>query len=90
LLARQNALAEDVRTLSAHIRSFVSTDSREDAAQARRASCNSTPVELRGGTRFEADRAADVETLIERSASARAHASAADGGTGGPASDERA
>ena len=42
LLARQNALAEDVRTLSAYIRSFVSTDSRDDAAQAREESCNST------------------------------------------------
>lgn len=76
LLARQNALAEDVRTLSAYIRSFVSTDSREDAAQARESELQQHLVELRKlGTRFEAwIGSLDVETLIERSASARAHA----------------
>ena len=76
LLARQNALADDVRTLSAYIRSFVSTDSREDAAQARESELQQHLVELRKlGTRFEAwIGSLDVETLIERSASARAHA----------------
>jgi pepF/M3 family oligoendopeptidase len=76
LLARQNELAEALRTLSAYIRSFVATDSRDDVAQARESELSQHLVELRkAGTRFEAwIGALDVEALIERSELARAHA----------------
>jgi oligoendopeptidase F len=76
LMDRQNRLAETLRTLSAYIRSFVATNSRDDAAQARESELAQHLVELRKlGTRFEAwIGALDVEALIERSALAREHA----------------
>ena len=76
LLERQNELAEELRTLSAYIRSFVATDSRDDVAQARESELSQRLVELRKiGTRFEAwIGSLDVETLIERSPLAREHA----------------
>ena len=76
LMDRQNRLAEALRTLSAYIRSFVATNSRDDAAQARESELAQHLVELRKlGTRFEAwIGALDVEALIERSALARDHA----------------
>ena len=76
LLERQNRLAEELRTLSAYIRSFVATDSRDDVAQARESELQQDLVELRKlGTRFEAwIGSLDVEALIERSPLAREHA----------------
>src|SRR5262245_63340833 len=76
LLGRQNQLAEELRTLSAYIRSFVATDSRDDLAQARESELAQHLVELRKlGTRFEAWLGSlDVEALIEGSPIARAHA----------------
>jgi pepF/M3 family oligoendopeptidase len=76
LMRRQNQLAEELRTLSAYLRSFVATDSRDDVAQARESELSQRLVELRKlGTRFEAwIGSLDVEALIERSALAREHA----------------
>jgi pepF/M3 family oligoendopeptidase len=76
LMGTQIALAERVRTVSAYIRSFVSTDSRDDTAQARESELQQALVELRKlGTRFEAwIGSLDVEALIARSALARDHA----------------
>jgi oligoendopeptidase F len=73
---KQNALSEAVRTLSAYISSFVSTNSRDDAAQARQSELQQHLVELsKLGTRFLAwIGSIDVETLIERSPLAREHA----------------
>ena len=76
LMKRQNELAEALRTLSAYIRSFVATDSRDDVAQARESELSQHLVELHKlGTRLQAwIGSLDVEALIERSAPARAHA----------------
>ncbi len=76
LARQQNALAEALRTLSAYINAFVSTNSRDDAAQARQSELQQHLVELQKlGTRFQAWLGSiDVEALIERSALAREHA----------------
>lgn len=76
LLTRHNELAEELRTLSAYIRSFVATDSRDDLAQARESELQQHLVELRKlSTRLQAwIGSLDVEALIERSAPAREHA----------------
>ena len=71
-----NALVEELRTLSSYISSFVSTNSRDDVAQARHSELQQQAVELRKlGTRFDAwVGSVDVDALIERSALARDHA----------------
>jgi pepF/M3 family oligoendopeptidase len=76
LARQQNALAEALRTLSAYINAFVSTNSRDDVAQARQSELQQHQVELsKLGTRFQAwIGSIDVEALIERSALAREHA----------------
>jgi pepF/M3 family oligoendopeptidase len=76
LATRQNALSEAVRTLSAYISAFVSTNSRDDVAQARQSELQQHLVELsKLGTRFLAwIGSIDVEALIERSTVAREHA----------------
>src|SRR5438552_3454284 len=76
LVARQNALWEELRTVSAYISAFVSTNSRDELAQARDSELQQHLVELRKlGTRFVAwVGALDVEALIRQSAVAREHA----------------
>jgi oligoendopeptidase F len=76
VVQRQNALHEELRTLYAYLSSFVSTNSRDDAAQGMLSELQVQLVELRKlGTRFEAWLGTlDVEALIEGSAVAREHA----------------
>jgi len=76
VVGRANALAEALRTVSAYINAFVSTDSRDDVAQARASELQQHLIELRKlDTRFDAwVGSIDVEALIERSAVAREHA----------------
>ena len=76
LLRRQNALYDTLRTVSAYISAFVSTDSRNEAAQARESELQQHLVELRKlGSRFVAwIGTSDVEALVARSALAREHA----------------
>lgn len=72
---RYNALLDEVRTLRAYISAFVSTDSRDEEAQARMSELRRefVPLSLLG-TRFTAwIGTLDIETLIERSALAQEH-----------------
>jgi len=76
VLDRYNRTLEAVETLRAYIDGFVSTDSRNDVAQARLSELQRHAVRLSQlGTRFVAwIGGLDVETLIERSGVAAAHA----------------
>jgi pepF/M3 family oligoendopeptidase len=76
VVARYNAVLEAAGTLSAYIHAFVSTDSRDPIAQARRSEFQQHAVRLAQlGTRFTAwIGSLDVEELIARSEVARAHA----------------
>jgi pepF/M3 family oligoendopeptidase len=71
-----NALLEQVQTLSAYIAAFVSTNSRDDLAQARQSELRQHLVKLSLlGTRFTAwIGSLDVEQLIAASPIARDHA----------------
>jgi pepF/M3 family oligoendopeptidase len=71
-----NALIERARTLYAYVYSFVSTDSRDNLAQARFSAFRQEAVKLTLlGTRFTAwVGGLDVEALITRSELAREHA----------------
>ncbi|HXI17211.1 MAG TPA: M3 family oligoendopeptidase, partial [Chloroflexota bacterium] len=71
-----NELSEELRTVYSYIYSFVSTNSRDDAAQARQSELQQQLAELtKLGTRFDAwIGSIDVEALIERSTLAREHA----------------
>ena len=75
-LARLNALLERTRTLGAYLGAFVSTDSRDEVAEAKQSILQRQTVELsKLGTRFEAwVGSLDVEALVARSAAARDHA----------------
>jgi pepF/M3 family oligoendopeptidase len=75
LVRQQNALLEELRTLSAYINSFVATNSRDDVAQARESELRQHLVEAQKlWTRFEAwIGSLDVEALIARSPLAREH-----------------
>ncbi len=76
VVSRYNATADAIRTLAVYISCFVSTDSRNDLAQARMSELrNSLVVFSQLGTRFTAwIGSLDVEALIEQSAVARDHA----------------
>ena len=76
VLTRYNAVLEAAGTLSAYIHAFVSTDSRDQVAQARRSEFQQHAVRLAQlGTRFTAwIGSLDVEELIARSEVAREHA----------------
>ncbi len=76
VIERYNAVLEESQTLVAYIRSFTSTDSRDDLAQARLSELQNHLVRLSQlGTRFTAwIGSLDVEELIERSQLARDHA----------------
>ncbi|HEX6506598.1 MAG TPA: oligoendopeptidase F, partial [Chloroflexota bacterium] len=76
LINRINAISEHARTHAAYIHAFVSTDSRNDLAEARRSELQMLLVRLAQlDTRFVAWLGSlDVEALIERSAIAREHA----------------
>jgi oligoendopeptidase F len=76
LIRQQHALLEELRTVSAYISAFVSTNSRDDVAQARESELQQHLVELRKlGTRFQAwIGSIDVEGLIAASAVGRDHA----------------
>lgn len=71
-----NAAYEDVRTTMAYVSSFVSTDSRNDLAQAKQSELQQHFVRLTMlGTRLTAwIGSLDVDSLIQRSAVARDHA----------------
>jgi oligoendopeptidase F len=73
---RLNALNERLRTLSAYINCFTSTDARDDVARSRQSLLNTHMVRLdKLQTRYVAwVGSSDVEALLERSAVARAHA----------------
>ncbi len=75
-IERYNAVLKELITLNAYIRSFVTTDSRDERAQARLSELQQHFVRLSQlSTRFTAWLGAlDVEGLIERSALARDHA----------------
>lgn len=70
VISRYNSVAEQVATLTAYIRSFVTTDSRNDLAQARLSELQQELVRLsKISTRLTAwIGSIDVEALIERSA----------------------
>ncbi|MDP9365531.1 MAG: M3 family oligoendopeptidase [Chloroflexota bacterium] len=76
VIDRFNALLEVNETLGAYLYAFVSTDSRDDAAQARLSELQREGVRLRHlGNRFTAwIGGLDVEALIARSPLAAAHA----------------
>ena len=76
VLDRYNAVLEQTQTLSAYISSFVSTDSRNNLAQAKWSELQRETVKLSQlGTRFTAwIGSLDVDGLIERSEVAREHA----------------
>ncbi|GIV98393.1 MAG: oligoendopeptidase F [Herpetosiphonaceae bacterium] len=71
-----NTLLDDLRTVSAYIRSFVATESQNSLAQARLSELQQHSVRLsKLSTRFTAwIGSLDVESLIERSELARSHA----------------
>lgn len=71
-----NRLIEDMRKVSTYVSSYVSTNSRDDAAQAKMSELQQHSVRLAQlGTRFTAwIGSLDVEQLIERSSTAQAHA----------------
>ena len=76
VIQRTNELSERLRTVYAYLHSFVSTDSRNDLAQAKVSELQGHAVALRTlGTRFEAwVGSLDVDALIERSPLVREHA----------------
>jgi pepF/M3 family oligoendopeptidase len=76
LVPTYNALQEQAWTLSAYVYSFVTTDSRDEFAQARLSEMERQSVRLaKLSTRLTAWAGTqDVEPLIERSEVARAHA----------------
>jgi pepF/M3 family oligoendopeptidase len=76
VIARLNAVLEAFRTLSAYITAFVSTDSRDDLAQAKFSELQQHAVRLSLlGTRFTAwIGSLDVEALVAASPIARDHA----------------
>ncbi|HZO91111.1 MAG TPA: M3 family oligoendopeptidase [Chthonomonadaceae bacterium] len=76
VIQRYNAVLEQVRTVAVYIQCFVSTNSRNDVAQARMSELEQHRVRLQQlATRFTAwIGSLDVEALIARSESARAHA----------------
>lgn len=73
---QMNALSEEVRTVSAYLTSFVTTDSRNDRAQAIQSELQSRLVAFRQlDTRYDAwIGSLDVDMLIARSPLALAHA----------------
>jgi oligoendopeptidase F len=75
VLDRYNAVLAAVQTLSSYINAFVTTNSRDDLAQARRSELQERTVLLaKLGTRFTAwIGSLDVGTLIARSPLARDH-----------------
>lgn len=76
VVAEQNSLMDDLRTVNAYLYSFISTDSRNEAAQARLSEMQMHAVELqRLEARFKEWVAAlGADKLIERSQIARDHA----------------
>jgi pepF/M3 family oligoendopeptidase len=75
IIAHYNALLEETGTVGAYIRSFVTTDSRDDLAQAKLSEFQQQIVRLSQlGTRFTAwIGSLDVDGLIERSGVAKEH-----------------
>ncbi len=78
IVTHYNATADAVRTLGAYISCFVSTDSRNDLAQAKMSELRQSLVLFsQSGTRFTAwIGSLDVEALIAQSMVARDHAHA--------------
>lgn len=76
VVAQYNATADAMRTLSAYINCFITTDSRNDLAQAKMSELQQSLVRFSQlGTRFTAWLGLlDVEALIEQSKVARDHA----------------
>ena len=76
IIERLNAVLKEAHTLVAYINGYVTTDSRNDAAQARLSELQQHLARLSQlDTRFtDWIGALDVEGLIERSEVARAHA----------------
>ena len=76
VIARYDDVLAEYRTLSAYIHAFVSTNSRDDLAQAKYSELQAQSVKLyQLGTRFIAwIGSLDVEALIARSAVAADHA----------------
>jgi len=76
VIRAMNAVLEEMRTVSVYINSFVSTDSRNNLAQARQSELQQNAVRLTTlGTRLTAwIGSLDVEALLARSALAREHA----------------
>ena len=76
VIGHYNAVSEAVSTLTAYIHCFVTTNSRDNLAQARLSELQGHTVKLSQlGTRFTAwIGSLDVEELIDRSEIARAHA----------------
>jgi oligoendopeptidase F len=75
-IERYNAVLKEIHTLWVYVRAFVSTNSRDERAQARLSELQQQAVRLSLlGTRFTAwIGSLDVEALIERSDLARDHA----------------
>lgn len=75
VVQRYNAVLDEYRTLSAYIAAFVSTDSRDDVAQARQSELRQQSLKLSLlGTRFTAwIGSLDVDALLAASEVARAH-----------------
>jgi len=73
---QMNALSDHVRTVSAYLTSFVTTDSRNDLAQAILSEMQRQLVEFRQlDTRYEAWLGSlDIDMLVARSELAQAHA----------------
>jgi len=76
VIQAMNTVLEEMRTVSVYINSFVSTDSRNNLAQARQSELQQNAVRLTTlGTRLTAwIGSLDVEALLARSALAREHA----------------
>src|SRR3954468_544168 len=76
VIEQYNAVLDETRTLGSYISSFVSTDSRNNLAQAKFSEFQRQTVRLSQlGTRFTAwIGSLDVEALIERSPVAKEHA----------------
>ncbi len=76
VVAQYNATADATRTLSAYINCFITTDSRNDLAQAKMSELQQSLVRFSQlGTRFTAWLGSlDVEALIEQSTVAHDHA----------------
>jgi pepF/M3 family oligoendopeptidase len=76
VIVRYNAVLDDLRTVNAYISAFVTTDTRDDIAQARLSELQQHTVRLAQlGTRFTAwVGSLHEEALIEQSAVARDHA----------------